>query len=126
RCTGPSQRRSCIPCGALASASHLVAALLLSSLLERNLVGIDIPRHVLGHSRQVVDRRCGDCRADPRASRLEELDVGGHNLSRAPLLAVLAFPGSGLESALDVDEGPLAEVVGDLLGEVSLADVPGD
>src|ERR1700694_2793436 len=97
----------------------------LTHSLERNLIRIDIPRHVLCHPRQVVDRGGVNSGSDPRATRFEELDVVCDHLGRAPLLAVLALPGAGLEAPLDVDEGSLAEEIGNLLGEVSLADVPG-
>src|SRR5919201_1619349 len=107
----------------LASRGGIFGFLLLL-YLERDLVRVDVAGGVLGHRRQVV--AAGTVRhADGGAPRLEELNVGRHHLGRLPLLAVLALPGASLEPALDVDQGTLAEVVGDLLREVSAADVPG-
>src|SRR5579859_1359193 len=104
-----------------------LGGILFLLLLERDLVGIDVPRHVLGHPRQVVDRPGvgDDTGAGAGSTRLEELDVVGDHLGGPPLLAVLAFPGAGLQPALDVDQRALAQEVRHLLGEVPLADVPG-
>src|SRR5207247_8985257 len=59
------------------------------------------------------------------AARVEELHVVGDDLGGAPLLPVLTLPRAGLDAALDVDQRPLAGVLGHDLGEVSLAGVVG-
>ena len=57
-----------------------------------------------------------------RATPLEVLDGVGDQLRGVPLLAVLVFPLAGLDAALDVDLGALAQV---LRGELRLL-APGD
>src|SRR5260370_38676484 len=64
-------------------------------------------------------------RGTAAAPAVEELHVVGDDLGRPPLLAVLAFPRAGLDAPLDVDERPLAGVLGADLGEISLAGVVG-
>src|SRR5205823_7656276 len=101
--------------------------LLGSVFSERDVVGVDVADSgpgVVGQGRHlVVAAHSG---ADAGTPRLEELDVVGDHLGRPPLLAVLALPGPGLEAALDVDERSLPGVLGDDLGQVPAADVPGD
>src|SRR2546428_4845055 len=78
-------------------------------------------------------RRCGNRRLDRLgrrslrlrlAPRFEELDFGRVHLGGLALLAVLAFPGTGLEPALDIYEAALVKVLAGDLGEVALTDVP--
>ena len=58
------------------------------------------------------------------AARFEELDFGRVHLGGLALLAVLAFPGTGLQPALDVNQASLMEILAGYLGQVALADVP--
>src|ERR671935_520498 len=93
----------------LASRGGIFGFLLLL-YLERDLVRVDVAGGVLGHRRQVI--AAGAVRhADGGAPRLEELDVGRHDLGRLPLLAVLTLPRAGLEPALDIDKRTFAQVV---------------
>src|SRR5205823_12439850 len=52
------------------------------------------------------------------AAAVQELHVVGDDLGRPALLPVLAFPGAGLDAALDENERALAGVLGNDLGEV--------
>src|SRR5438309_5802240 len=61
-----------------------------------------------------------------RSPALEELEIVDDHLGAAPLLAVLAFPRARLQTAFHVDQRTLLEVLSQQLGQVSLADVPGD
>src|SRR5207237_5497472 len=60
-----------------------------------------------------------------RPPALEELEVVDDHLGAAPLLAVLAFPRTRLETALHINQRTFLEVLAYQLGEISLADVPG-
>src|SRR5260370_30141214 len=53
-----------------------------------------------------------------------ELDFGGVYLGGLALLAVLAFPGTRLQPALDVNEASLVQILAGNLRQVALADVP--
>src|SRR5438093_13291335 len=57
------------------------------------------------------------------AARFEELDFGRVHLGGLALLAVLAFPGTGLQPALDVNQASLMEILASYLGQVALTDV---
>src|SRR5438477_5064069 len=97
-------------------------------LLEGNVFRVDVTRGLL-----VMARRRGNRRLDRLgrrrlwlrlAARFEELDFGRVHLGSLALLAVLAFPGTGLQPALDVNQASLMEILAGYLGQVALADVP--
>src|SRR5579859_2497834 len=93
--------------------------------LKGNFVGIDVTRRVV-RSRDVVVSSFGARGAVTGSTRLEKLHVVGDDLGGPPLLAVLAFPRSGLDAPFDEDERTLSRVLGHDLGQVSLADVVRD
>src|SRR5712692_10071950 len=85
--------------------------------LKRDIFRVDVARGLLVMA----------CRRGLRlrlAARLEELNLGGVYLGGLALLAVLAFPGSGLQPALDVDQASLVQVLPGNLRQVALTDVP--
>src|SRR5207253_4358037 len=97
--------------------------------LEGNVFRVDVARGLL-----VMARRRGNRGLDRfgrrrrlrlrLAARFEELDFGGVYLGGLALLTVLAFPGTGLQPALDIHQASLVEVLAGDLGQVALADVP--
>src|SRR5438132_1954867 len=83
--------------------------------LERDIFRVDVARGLV-----VVPWRCGNRGLDRfgrrglrlrLAARFEELDLGRIHLGGLALLAVLAFPGAGLEPRLDVYEASLVQVL---------------
>src|SRR5215510_15894391 len=83
---------------------------------EGDVVRVDVAdpdARVVGQGRQLVAGHAG---AGAGAARLQELDVVGDHLGGAPLLAVLALPGAGLQPPLDVDERALPRVLRHDLG----------
>src|SRR5215469_5855047 len=108
----------------LPSIGHRGHVLLGKSRSERDVVGVhvaDARAGIVRRRRRLVGGRplaCAPC--------LEELHVVGDDLGRAPLLAILAFPGPRLQPPLDVHEGALLRVLRHQLGQHAPADVPGD
>src|SRR5712692_1684603 len=84
-------------------------------LLKRDFVRVDVARGIVRSWNVVGSRgttRRGSVGRACAAAAVEELDVVGDDLRGAPLLPVLAFPGTGLDASLHEDQGALACVLG--------------
>src|SRR5690606_39991128 len=125
-------RKRSTPCGVCGDLSpscdpSFVSQNRLKQLLKRDIVRVEVVfqhRSAITWAPKTASRRRAKGRTHCRARRrsrpifrpVEELHVVGHDLRRAPLLAlVLVF--AHLEPPLDADETPFCQVVGTHLGQ---------